>query len=107
MSKIIQFFNAIYWFFYRIFPKGRRDYTIKKGLENLMSDHEAKMKVVHNANKKMSLRKILGFVKGKSITKAKTSDFKMMQELQKEHGQELKKKGLRLTRKGKFARAQH
>lgn len=101
--------KTLFWAVYRITPKGKKAWKFKKGFEGLMeskrSKDDVKLNVVHTAYKNMKKKKILAFKKGQSVSKAKSSDHQIRESAKAQHKEELKERGIKISKKGKFQNA--
>ncbi|MFI1770990.1 hypothetical protein [Thalassobellus citreus] len=101
--------NKIYWFFYKLTKKGKREYTLRQGLKNFeQRNKEAnviKWGIINSASKKLKLKKIITFHKGKSISKSKKTNHQVIEASKKENKEVLAERGLKITNKGKFKSA--
>ena len=109
MKALNNFFNSIYWFIYKLTPKGRKAWILKKGLEGIRVSNRkktmAKLNVIDSANEVLKKKKIITFLKGKSVTKSKASDHQVIDAVSKKHDEELKENHIKINRKGKFQNA--
>ena len=101
--------SKIYWAVYRLFPKGKKEWILKQGFEGLkksnMARRSTKLKVIHSANKLVKPKKILGFGKNGSVLKSKKSNHQIIEGVKHEHSEELKDRGIKITKKGKIKNA--
>ncbi|UOB16577.1 hypothetical protein [Abyssalbus ytuae] len=106
MNKII---SSIFWFFYKLTKKGRQEYILREGFKRLnerkLEKIATKMNIISSSNKFLKQKKILAFNSGMSISKSKKSNHQVIENAKNKHGEELKKRGLTLTKKGKFQNA--
>lgn len=101
--------NNLFWFFYKLTPKGKTEFTLRQGFKGLQ-DHNrktnlTKLNVVHSANKILKNKKILAFHKGNSITKSKKSNHQVIQSVKHQHQSELNKQSIKINKNGKFKTA--
>lgn len=98
-----------FWFFYKLTPKGKEEYILRQGFKGLQvskaKGNLTKIKVIGDANNLIKPRKILAFHKGKSITKSKKSNHQVIDQVSKKHQPELKERGIKISKKGKFQHA--
>jgi len=106
MKNII---SQIYWAIYRLFPRGKKAWTFKKGLEGLqkrkVEKNLTKIGVISKARKKLKQKKILAFSKGSSVVKPKKTDHHVIESVKRHSSPELDKAGLKITKTGKFKNA--
>lgn len=109
MKKLKSILNAIYWFFYKLTPKGKKAYILEQGYKGILKSKQdqniTKFGIIGFANKLLKPKKIITFHKGKSITKAKKSNHQVIDSARKTNKDELKQRGLKITNSGKFKHA--
>lgn len=109
MKTILKILNTIKWFFIRLTPNGRKSYILYKAFDGIqMSQRKGlitRVNVIDSAKELLKQKKILAFNKGKSISKPKTSDHKLIENVSHKHDKELKAQGLKITKKGKIKHA--
>lgn len=109
MKHILNFFNSIYWFFYKLTPAGKRAYVLSQGFKGIMESNTknniTKLGVIGTAKKLLKPQKLVAFHKGKSITKSKKTNHQVLHASSKIHKDELTERGLKITRKGNFKHA--
>jgi len=105
----IKFLSDIYWFFYKMTPKGKKAFILNQGfagiLESKKTQNITKFNAIKSAKKLLKPRKIIAFHKGKSITKSKKTNHQVIDQVAKKHKNELTQRGLTITNKGKFKHA--
>jgi len=103
-----QLLNNIYWFLYKLTPKGKRAYILKQGFAGFKQSNAetniTKLGIIANANKLLKTKKILAFNNGESISKSKKSDFEVIKNVSINSAEELSQKGLKITKQGKFVK---
>lgn len=109
MKKLTNIINAIYWFFYKLTPKGKKAFILKEGFKGLqkskLEGNLTKFSIIGSANKLLKTKKILAFHKGSSIAKPKKSNHQVIETVKHKHADDLKEKHLKITKKGKFVNA--
>ena len=105
----MNFFNQLYWFFYRLTPAGKNAWILRKGFNGLKERQKekrfTKLRVVNSATKLAGQKKIIGFGKKGSVTKSKKSDHQIIEGVKNEHAEELIEKGISIDKSGKFKNA--
>ena len=108
-QQLIKLFSNIYWFFKRFTKNGRQDYILHKAFKGIQVSKRngllTRLNIIDSAKKLLQPKKIINFHKGKSITKSKTSNHKLVKTVTEKHKDELKERGLKITNKGKFKHA--
>lgn len=106
MKKLL---NAIFWFFYKLTPKGKKEYILRQGFkgiqQNKLEDNFLKAEAIGSANKLLKPKSIIAFNKGKSITKNKKSNTEVISQVKDKHSSQLQERGLKITKQGKFKHA--
>lgn len=110
MKKFIyNFCNAIYWFFYKFTPKGKRAFILKQGFSGLQESKAkgslTKINIIGQAKKLLKPKKLLAFHKGNSISKSKKSNHQVIDQVKKTNKRVLDDRNLKITKKGKFVNA--
>lgn len=105
-SKILNFFNAIYWFFYRLTPRGKKAYMFHQAFvgiqESKRQGNRTKWDVIGSATKLFKTKRIITFHKGKSITKPKKSNHEVIETVKHQNADQLKDHNIKITKTGKF-----
>lgn len=106
MKTFLKQLNNIFWFFYKLTPKGKRHYILKQGFAGFekakQSQNLTKWNVIGQANKLFKPKKILTFHKGKSIAKTKKSNFEVITQVKNTNKTQLQQNHLNINNKGKF-----
>lgn len=101
--------NDFIWWIYKLTPRGRSAWILKKGLQGLQArakeKRNAKLKVIYSANRLIKQKKLLGFANNKNISKSKKSDHQVIEQVKAKHKEDLVGPGLKITKKGKFKNA--
>lgn len=109
MNAILKYAKALYWAIYRLTPRGRRAWTFKKGYEGLLQSNslrtQTKLRVIHSAGTVLKPKKIISFFGGRSISKSKVSNHQVKEVVKHRHAEELKERGIKITKKGRFKNA--
>lgn len=105
-QSVKTFCSNIYWYFYKLTPKGKRAYILKQGFAGFekakKEQNITKWGIIGQANKLLKPKKILAFHKGKSISKPQKSNHQVINQVAKKNKEALNQNHLEITKNGKF-----